>query len=61
METLKIFKVPLCVGPVVCEDFENFSKFPCVWAGDFEIFSKFQSFPVCGCVGCKDFETFKVP
>ena len=28
LETLNIFKVPLCVGPVVCGAFENFQSSP---------------------------------
>ena len=67
VETLKIFKVPLCVGPVVCGDFEYFQNSPVcgpcgvgsVLCGDFE---NFQNSPVCGpCTG--DFENFckKIP
>ena len=37
VETLKFFTKPLCVGPVVCGNFENFSKFPCVWEAQVEI------------------------
>ena len=63
METLKIFKIPLCVGPLLCGDFENFSKLPCVWAlCCVETLKIFQSSPVCGpCAG--DFEIFskKIP
>ena len=28
VETLKIFTIPLCVGPVLCGDFENFQNYP---------------------------------
>ena len=61
VETLKIFKVPLCVGPVLCGDFENFSKFPCVWAlWCVETLKIFQNSPVCGHCAVYFVETLKI-
>ena len=57
VETLKIFKLPLCVGSVLCCVWRlwRFSYFPGVWGFDI-----FQSSPVCGLCGVVwgDFEIF---
>ena len=64
VETLRIFKVPLCVGSVLwCEDFETFQISPVceLCAVVCEDFENFQSSSVCGLctVVCDDFENFQ--
>ena len=50
VETLKNVKVPLCVGFMVCGDFDNFESFPVcgLYAVVCGYLENFQNSPVCG-------------